>query len=336
MKSRRVVKYIAAGQLRNEFIIDRAGKAHNNQPGGSLLYAGAALNFWGGTTGLLGVIDQEFPREIIESLVKHQLDTRGIKTIPEFLNPIAFYAYPNDNVCIRENPVAMYAANHLPLPRELMDYQENDEKEEKNSPGNHIFLEDIPLDYLDASAAHICSLEITQQLQLSTLLQRGSIRTVTIQVHPAAMVPGRLDDVAILTKDTAAIITRETELRGLFNMVTDDLWEMMERLCIYGSQVVVVKNALSGYSLFERDYGKRYRISDYPARRIDPTGEMDVFCGAFLTGLHDTYDPLHALSLATAAASIKVEGTGPFSINGSLPGLDKARMEALRDKILRY
>jgi len=90
MSSRRFVKYISAGHIRNEFIIDRTGKAKNGVLGGSLLYSASALNRWGGPTGLLGVVSEEFSHEQIKLLEKHHLDIRGIKTISEKLNPNAF------------------------------------------------------------------------------------------------------------------------------------------------------------------------------------------------------------------------------------------------------
>jgi len=37
------------------------------------------------------------------------------------------------------------------------------------------------------------------------------------------------------------MITKEADLRSLFKVVTDDLWEMMERLSGYGCNNVVVK-----------------------------------------------------------------------------------------------
>ena len=336
MTSRRFVKYISAGQIRNEFIIDETGKAHNNILGGSLLYAAAALNHWGGLTGLLGVVSQDFKYEKFDMLLQSRFDTRGIKVIPEVLEHNAFFAYPQSNERNPENPVAVYADRNLQLPRELLDYASNGHADQQALPGNRIFLEDIPLDYLDASAAHICPLELSAQLQISTLLQRGSVRTITIQPHPGSMTADNFEDMAILSKDTTAIVTCETDLRGLFKVLTDDLWEMMERLSSYGSQIIIVKNLLNGYSLYERIHNKKYWIPAYPAKRIDPTGEMDVFGGAFTAILHETYDPLHALFLGAAAASIKSEGTGPFSLEQSLPGLDKARMESLHEKLVRY
>ena len=338
MTSRRFVKFVVAGQLRNEYIIDTTGKAFNNLLGGSLLYTAAAVNRWGGQTGLLGMIGQNFPLEQVEALEEMELDVRGIKIIPEIVNLTAFYAYPNGKTCLRENPVAVYAANTLTVPKELLDYSydDDDPMRAKYLLNSRIFIDDIPLDYLDSSAAHICPLEITCQIQLGTLLQKGAVRTLSVQPHHSSMIPACFDEIAILSKDTAAFITNELELRQLFQNRTDDLWEMLSGICNYGCHTAIVRNSTGGFSFFDRNTSKRYRVAEYPSQRVDPTGEMDVFCGAFLAAYHDNYDPLYSVTLASAAASIKVEGTGPFSINASLPGLDHARMAVLRDMVTRY
>lgn len=336
MTPRRFVKYLAVGQIRKEFIIDRVGKAHNDVLGGSLLYAGAALKQWGGETGLLGVVSDKIPRETLDQLARHGLDARGIKTSSEITNPNIFYAYPRENEYVQNSPVALYAAHHLPLPRELLEGVESQIEYSKASTESRIYPEDIPPDYLDASAMHICPLDLTLQLQLSTMLQKGSIRSTSIQPHPSGMLPENFEEIALLTKDTKVVITLESDLRALFKGVADEIWEMMERLSDYGTQFIVVKNTSNGYSLYQREFGKRFQIPLYPIKRIDPTGQMDVFCAAFLAGLHETYDPLYALCLGAVAASIKGEGTGPFFISESLPGLDQARVTALRDQIVRY
>lgn len=335
MTPRRFVKYLAVGQICNEFIIDRAGKAHNNILGGSLLYAGTAFKQWGGETGLLGIVNDQVPREKIDQLADRGLDTRGIKSFSGQSSPNVFYAYPGENDALQSNPVAGYAANQLPLPRELLDYSNNEHEGKRSDAESRIYPEDIPLDYLDASAAHICPLELNLQFQLSTLLQKGSIRSISIQPHPSAMVPEKLDEIALLAKDTKAIITRETDLRALYKGIADETWEMMGRFCEYGCQYIVVKNIYNGYSLYQSELGKYFQIPEYPTRKIDPTGQMDVFCAAFLAALHETYDPLYSICLGAVAASIKVEGTGPFFVTESLPGLDQARVASLRDQIIR-
>jgi len=63
---------------------------------------------------------------------------------------------------------------------------------------------------------------------------------------------------------------------------------------------------------------------------------MDVYRGSWQAGWHGSCDGLYAFFRAAVAASIKVEGTGPFFIEDSLPGLDQARVDFLRNKVIRY
>jgi sugar/nucleoside kinase (ribokinase family) len=66
---------------------------------------------------------------------------------------------------------------------------------------------------------------------------------------------------------------------------------------------------------------------------VDPTGAGDVFAGGFLAGIGKTEDSLEALLYGNVAASIAVEGSGAFYTRERLPGLEKARLENLRDSI---
>jgi len=338
MTSKRCVKFVIAGQIRNEFIIDINGKTSHNRLGGSLIYAAAAVTQWGGQAGLLGVVERNFPLDALEELEKKELDIRGIKVAPLDIELRSFYAYPTARTCIRENPVAVYATNHLPFPKELLGYTFDDDEpmRENFTLYSKLLLENIPSDYLDATGAHICPFDLTCQIQLTTLLQKGSARIITLQPHQTAMIPARFDEIAILTKDVTAIITQEIDLRNLYQSRSTDLWEMMEMICSHGCKTVIVRNIRNGYSLFDSVLSRKYSIPEYPARVTDPTGEADVFCGAFMVGYQTSYDPLYAALLASAAASIKVEVTGPFSMDSSLTGLDKARMSALRDMVTRY
>jgi len=57
--------------------------------------------------------------------------------------------------------------------------------------------------------------------------------------------------------------------------------------------------------------GKVHRIPAYPTRALDPTGAGDVYAGAFIVEYMRASDPIEAAIFASAAASIKVEQTGP-------------------------
>ena len=337
MVSRRYIKFVVAGQIRNEFIIDVNGKNHPNQQGGSLLYAAASVNHWGDRVGMLGVVDRNYPRPLLSALEKRGLDIRGIKIADEDFDIRLFLAYPDQNTCISDNPVSSYAANNLTYPQELLGYQYDQDEplRQKFSLYSRILLESVPDDYHDAVGAHICPLDAACQIKLATMLQKGAVRTLTLQPHKSIMIPERIEDVAVLAKDTSTIVAHELELRNLFKSRAEDLWEMMASVCGYGCNAVVVKNKQNGYSVFDAYASAKYLVPDYPVKVSDPTGDVDVFCGAYLAEYQQSYDPLSAAIRGSAAASIKKEASGPFSIDASLPGLDAARMENIRGRVVR-
>jgi ribokinase len=130
-----------------------------------------------------------------------------------------------------------------------------------------------------------------------------------------------------------AFLPNEEEIRSLFHGRSTDLWEMMEALAGYGCEFVVVKRGERGQLLFDRATKSRWEISAYPARVTDPTGAGDAFCGGFLAGYRQTYDPLQAVLHGSVSASLVVEGSGPFFALDALPGLAQARLEALREGV---
>ena len=330
------IKFLVAGQIRNEFIIDTRGKLTANITGGSLLYAAASIKQWGGQVGLLTVVNNTFTSATLSELEKASFDIRGIKIADDNFDFRSFLAYPNAQTCIVDDPVAVFAANNLQFPRELIDY--GYDREERSKPSidlySRILMENIPQDYLNAAAAHICPLEITSQIKLATMLQNGAVRTLTIQLHQSAMKPTHMDEIAVLAKDASALIVDEMELRTLFLTRTDNLSEMLALLGSFGCSSVVVKNNITGFTVYDVYSAATFFVPDYPVMVTDPTGALDVFCGAFLTKFHESNDPLEAAILGSAAASIKKEGSGPFSIFSSLPGLDEARMVDIRNRVV--
>jgi ribokinase len=68
---------------------------------------------------------------------------------------------------------------------------------------------------------------------------------------------------------------------------------------------------------------------------VNPTGAGDAFCGGFLVGYRKTFDPLEAVLYGNIAASLVVEGSGPFYALAALPGLAEARLLALKEAVRR-
>jgi sugar/nucleoside kinase (ribokinase family) len=333
MTIKKLVKFIAIGEIHNEFIIDVNGKPSSNLVGGPLVYSAAAMKHWGEIVGLVGVVGNNFLPGFLKDLQERGLDTRGIKCSPQDLDLRTFYAYGLKNDCIRENPVAIYSYHGLPFPNELYGYAFDKEecRLEKLHEISRTLLENLPSEYQDALAAYISPLDLTSQIQFSNLLLKGSVRTLTIQPHPIFMNPVFWEDIPVLVKDATAIITSEPELRALFRGRSADLWEMMEAVAHFGCKFVIVSRSAKDFSLFDATNNKKFRIPRYPVRVTDPTGEMDSFAGAFLSGFQNTYDPIEACIKGSVTASIVVQRSGAFAIDDCLPGLDRARMDVIRD-----
>jgi ribokinase len=144
------------------------------------------------------------------------------------------------------------------------------------------------------------------------------------------MNPTYWDDVHALATGLTAFLPSEEELRSLFQGKSADLWQMAEDLAAYGCEIIVIKRGEGGQLLYEAATRARWEIPAYPSRMVDPIGAGDAFCGGFLAGYRRTYDPLQAALYGNIAASLVVEGVGPYYALGALPGLAQARMESLR------
>jgi sugar/nucleoside kinase (ribokinase family) len=223
----------------------------------------------------------------------------------------------------------------LPFPKALFDY--NPLPGQMNSRTHMQLLTlrqtDIPADYLEASAAHLCPLDYLSQNMLPSLFRQGHINTITLDPSPGYMAPTFWDDIPAIVTGTTAFLTSEEKLRNLFQGRSSNLWEMAETLVSYGCEIVVIKRGELGQYLYDGESHNRWMIPAYAAHLVDPTGAGDAFCGGFLAGFHRTYDPLLAVLHGNISASLVIEGSGPFYALDSMPGLADARLLALKDMV---
>ena len=255
------------------------------------------------------------------------------------------------------NPVVHFARLGLPFPKSLLGYQppapvprpgtgttpsragtgttplepgltrpDNDRKTpHPASPRPN----DIPPDYLNARAVHICPLDYATVSRLTSTFRQASVTTLTLDPSAATMTGKAFEDVGILLHGLTAFLPSEEELRALFWGRTDDLWQMAEALGEFGCEFIVVKRGARGQMLYDSVSKKRWEIPAYPARLTDATGAGDSFCGGFLAGYQKTYDPLRGVLYGCVSASLTIEGSGVFHALEALPGLAQARLDSL-------
>lgn len=328
-------RYIVAGPLTIDFRVLPRQVPLLKVPGGAALYAAAGLRVWTSEVGLLSRVGCDYPREWVAAMEKHDLNTRGISILPSPQDVRFFAAYNEQGGILDENPVGIFARLGSPFPKELLDYS-------FAPPGidNRTLLSplavragDIPSDYLDAAAAHICPMDFLAQQLLPSTFRQGHITTITLDPSPGAMNPVFWNDIPSALNGLTAFLAAEDDLRTLFQGKTDDIWEMAETLAHFGCEIVVIRRGTAGQLLYDASRRRRWAVPAYPARLIDPTGAGSAFSGGFLAGWRSSYDPLQAVLQGNISASLVIESSDVFYAMDAMPGLGAARLEALKSQV---
>ena len=332
-------RYLIIGRLAREFFILPDGTVGTDVPGGGVLYAAAGLMVWESEPppGLVARVGNDFPEEWLELFRRRGLDGRGIRVLPEAIDLRSFYVYPNRATRLYDDPVSHYARLGMSFPRQLLGY-----RPPKNQPDSRTQLTplsirqgDLPTEFLGANVAHLCPVDYLSQTLVPAVLRQNGFTTITLDPSPGMMTPIFWDDFPAVLTGLTAFLPSEQELRALFAGRSTDIWEMMAAVAAYGCEFVVAKRGESGQFLYDATSRARWEVQSYPARVVNPAGAGDAFCGGFLAGYRRTFDPLQAVLYGNIAASLVVEGSGPFFALDALPGLAQARLDALKESARR-
>ncbi len=331
------LRFVIAGQLKRDFALLSNGKALVDVAGGNILYAAAGFGVWEqpSLAGLLARVGEDYPRQWLDEIHRRGFDIRGIRILPEAVDVRSFYAYTDMYTRQTEDPAAHFTRLKHPFPKALLNYSAPAKSYDSRSRLTPTSLRqsDIPEDFMDATAAHLCPIDYLTHTLLPAVLRQGGFSTVTLDPSAGSMSPTFWDDIPALVTGLTAFMPNEDEIRRLFYGRSTDVWEMMETIADYGCELVVVKRGERGQLLFDRATRAKWEVPAYPARVVDPTGAGDAFCGGFLAGYRQLYDPIQAALYGSISASLTVEGSGGFYAMDGLPGLAVARLNALKEGI---
>lgn len=330
-------RFLLAGQLTREYVILPSGQVLLDVPGGNVLYAAIGLAVWepDPPPGMVARVGEDFPQDWLDEFDRHGLDTRGVRVLPEAVDVRSFYAYSDRTTRLHDDPVVHFARLGLPFPKALLGYKSGNGQLDSRTRLTPTSLRqgDIPPDYLEANAAHLCPLDYLTHSVIPAVLRQAEVTTVTLDPSPGYMNPTYWGDVPSLVTGLTAFMPNEEEVRSLFQGRSSDLWEMCEGLAAYGCELIVIKRGEKGQLLYDADSRTRWEIPSYPSRVVDPTGAGDAFCGGFLAGYRRSFDAVEAVLHGNISASLVVEGNGPFYALDALPGLAQARLDALRPNV---
>jgi hypothetical protein len=292
---------------------------------------------WDQGIGLLARVGSDYPQEWLARFAQHGLDIRGVQVVSEPLDNRRFVAYNAQAEVRNENPVGIFAEMGIPFPKDLLGYNPSPPGIDNRTSFTPLAVRaaEIPAEYLDAAAAHVCPMEFLAQQLLPPAFRQGHITTITLDPSPGYMSTIFWGEIPAILNGLAAFIISEEKLRALFQGKTSDIWEMTETLSHFGTELIVIRRGAAGQLLYDGARRIRWSIPAYPTRVVDPTGAADAFAGGFLAGWRNSYDPLRAVMQGNISASLVIESSDPFYAMDCMPGLAEARLAVLEAQLRR-
>ena len=257
-----VNRYLIAGQLKLETIFPFKRPPVLNQAGGNLLHAAGGVSLWDTGVSLLSRVGKNFPLEKLKSLRSFGWDLSGIKQLSIDLDHRSFIAYENYETLSRANPIDLFSQAGLVFPKELIGFQlPSDALDSRINPNSFsLKANDIPDDFLDATAAHICPLDYLSHSLLPPILRQGHLSTVTLEPGPGYMHPTFLDALPGLLNGITAFLPDEQNALNLFQGRTNDLLEISNALASSGCEIIVIQRGSRGCFLYDHTSHSRWII----------------------------------------------------------------------------
>ncbi len=314
--------YLIIGKLSRDFYITAENRSIDDAPGGHLLYSAIGMSPWERHPGLVSRVGKNYPAEFTAELAKHGFGTKGIRVLDKDIEHRCFSCqyHEEDEYNIErksQSVLAYYFHSGKTFPRELLGYTQPPKfvKDIRQRTDETILARDIPSDYLEARCVHLCPMNYLTHYLLPQAFAGGEKRTITIEAGTEYMHPAFYDDVKKLVRGLTAFIVKEADLRSLFadHLRVNEVPDMMKTVRDWGAEYVVTVMENDDYLLAGSSDGtvKRMRSSEF-MNNTDKIGAVSCFCGAFLTGLNETYDLYEAAARGAARTSLLHNESNPY------------------------
>ncbi len=301
------------GGIREDYCITHDGRVISGVIGGNAVYAAVGARLWSNHVSLISRIGQNFPMAWLDELGTAGINTSGVRIMDQDLDTRTFYAYTSLEDRVDTDPILHFARWGLPLPEALKDYHSSTEGQGSRDHPHHaaIRLTDIPTGFLrEVKAAHLSPADYLTHLTFPGHLREHGVKLVTLDPSVRYMSPKFKLDLPNILSGINAFLPSVYEAASFASIEPDSMWTLTDLFHSMGASLIVIKAGADGQYLSDGEHNRRWHIPAYPSRVVDVTGAGDAFCGAFLTGLIDTGDPLEAALRGNIAASFVIEGTG--------------------------
>lgn len=328
-------KYVIAGPLQREFVVLHDGQHRLDFLGGSGIFAAAGLGLWDSPVGLLCRVGEDYPHEWLDDFTKYNLDSRGVRIMKELIDLRSFFGYKTSQQYETGSPVSHFARHNLAFPSILLNYKSPmDFKDNLNtllptSPRTS----DIPPEYLDATAIHLCPMDFLTQSLLQPVLRSGADKTITAEAASGYMLPENWTSLPSIVNGLTAFIVKEADLRLFFRNRSIELIEMATAIAGMGCEMVVIHLADGNKMMYESTARNKWLIPAYPVEKRNWHNASSAFGGGMLAGYQTSYDPISSVLYGEISECMASEGLHPFFLFDSMPGLAQSRLDVLREMV---
>ena len=226
--------------------------------GGSATYISLSASYFSGPVHLIGIVGEDFPKEYIQLLEKHNVDLNGLQIVP-------------GGKTFRWSGVYHYDLNTRDTLLTELNVFEN---------FNPIIPENLK------KTRYVCLGNIDPTLQLRVLDQLTNPTFVVCDTMNY-WIEGKKDVLLELIKRVNVLIINDSEARLLAN--EPNLIKAAKKIRSQGLPILIIKKGEHGALLFAED--TIFSAPAYPMEMLfDPTGAGDTFAGGFCGYIYKTQD----------------------------------------------
>ena len=293
---------LIVGSIALDSIENHHGKVHDVL-GGSAVYSSVSASFLYDKVSIIGVVGQDFPKEHVELLDKHGVNTSAL----HFADGETFrwrgrYNNPNQAITLE---------THLNV-------------FEKFNPIIPENLRDSPFVLLG---------NIDPEIQLNVISQMKKPKIIAADTMNYWIIK-KLDKLIEMFQHIDILFINDEEIR----LLTQEhyIYEAYQKILTYGPKIVVVKKGEHGVMIVKK--GFYFFAPGYPLKKVmDTTGAGDCFSGGFmgyLASCKKLNDNIlrQAAIIGTITSAFNVEG---FSLD-SLTELSKEKIDSRFEELKKY
>ena len=287
------------GNLILDDVVLPDGTTRMAQPGGAALYVALGARLWGVEVGMVSVVGEDYPEEILAALEERGLRLEGVRrtTGPSLRTWLLYEGRRRRLVHRLDGPT---------------------HSEVSPGPG------DLPEGW-GARACHLAPMPFAVQRELVASLTQGAGPLVSLDPYELVREESLADWHGLLAGvDLLFLSEDEMELAGGL----DDPEAALRRLAGPGPRLrrIFYKQGAEGGLVLEVPSGELRRWPPLPTRVVEPTGAGDAFAGGLLAGRLLGDSPDAALFRGLVSAGFALRGQGPDALLEATPDEAAARL----------